>query len=407
MPDAPDTLTIGERIAWKRRRRGMSQEVLAGLVSRTVDWLSKVENNKIHLDRLSVLCGIAEALGVSIGELLGEPIMLAWTPDGGRRTVPALREALLDYRQLSPFLTTSAAEPPTIADLRAEVADLWDAYQESHFGYVANRLPEILADAQAATSAYTDDDRNHARRCLALTYQAAATLLTKLDEADLAWISAERGFHAARDSDDPIVIGSLFRSLAHTLLSTGRYREASGLVNDAATMLEPGLATATPAYLSVYGTLFLTGSVAASRADDRATVQTYLTEADTIARQLSGDANHLWTAFGPTNVAIHRVQASIELGDIQVGIDLGPRVDSSGMPKERQARHAIEIARAFSAWNRTDDALALVLDAERIAPEQVRHHGLSRALVQSWVRRGRGKPTPQLADLARRMQVIE
>jgi hypothetical protein len=37
-------LTIGERVAWYRRRRGMSQEILAGLVGRTVDWLSKVEN---------------------------------------------------------------------------------------------------------------------------------------------------------------------------------------------------------------------------------------------------------------------------------------------------------------------------------------------------------------------------
>jgi transcriptional regulator with XRE-family HTH domain len=40
-----DTLSVGERIAWYRQRRGMSQEVLAGLVGRTADWLSKVENN--------------------------------------------------------------------------------------------------------------------------------------------------------------------------------------------------------------------------------------------------------------------------------------------------------------------------------------------------------------------------
>jgi hypothetical protein len=40
-----NTLTIGERVAWYRRRRGMSQEILAAIVGRTVDWLSKVENN--------------------------------------------------------------------------------------------------------------------------------------------------------------------------------------------------------------------------------------------------------------------------------------------------------------------------------------------------------------------------
>jgi hypothetical protein len=130
----------------------------------------------------------------------------------------------------------------------ASVGDLWNAYQESHFGYAASRLPAVLTDAQIAVSSYSGTDREQVRCSLALTYQAAATLLTKLGEVDLAWISAERGFHAARDSGDPIIIGSLFRSLAHTLLSTGRYREASSLVSDAASFLEPGLGTASPTY---------------------------------------------------------------------------------------------------------------------------------------------------------------
>lgn len=40
------SITIGERVALHRRRRGLSQEVLAGLVGRTEDWLSKIENNR-------------------------------------------------------------------------------------------------------------------------------------------------------------------------------------------------------------------------------------------------------------------------------------------------------------------------------------------------------------------------
>src|SRR4051794_6612216 len=67
----------------------------------------------------------------------------------------------------------------------------------------------------------------------------------------------------------------------------------------------------------------------------------------------------------------------------------GPRVDTTGLPVERQVRHALETARALSARNRTDDALAAVLAAEQKAPEQVRHHAISRQLVQVWMRRGR------------------
>jgi len=47
--------------AWYRRRRGMSQEVLAGLVGRTEDWLQRAENNRIQLDRLSVIRSLAPA----------------------------------------------------------------------------------------------------------------------------------------------------------------------------------------------------------------------------------------------------------------------------------------------------------------------------------------------------------
>lgn len=67
-----DTLSVGERIAWYRQRRGMSQEVLAGLVDRTADWLSKIENNRIDLDRLPVLRSLASALDVTVGDLIGE-----------------------------------------------------------------------------------------------------------------------------------------------------------------------------------------------------------------------------------------------------------------------------------------------------------------------------------------------
>jgi|SRR4051794_24190164 ribosome-binding protein aMBF1 (putative translation factor) len=73
-------MTIGERVAWYRTRRGLSQEVLAGLVGRTTDWLSKVENGRAALDRLSVITMLAEALDVSLGDLLGEPSLTHGRP---------------------------------------------------------------------------------------------------------------------------------------------------------------------------------------------------------------------------------------------------------------------------------------------------------------------------------------
>lgn len=400
-------LTIGERVAWYRRRRGMSQDVLAGLVGRTTDWLSKAENNRIELDRLSVIKSLADALDVTLGDLLAEPSLMEWTPESGRRTVPALREALMNYRQLTPLLgVPTEGEPSDLAELRRDVADIWDAYQASRYGYATRRLPLILADALLAAQSYTGRDGAQAHELLAMSYQGAAMVLTKVGETDLAWIAADRGLSAAQQSGNPVVVGSLFRSVAHCLLSNGRYDSAVQLVQDAATYLRPGLRDATPEYLSIFGTLLLTGSMATARAEDRTTTRDFLTEAGRAADRIGRDANHMWTAFGPTNVAIHQVATAGELGDVQVAIELGPQVDTTGLPTERRARHALEVARAMSARNQVDKALSVVLEAEQWAPEQVRHHYLARELVLSWIRNQRTRPGRPLADLAQRLHVV-
>jgi hypothetical protein len=144
----------------------------------------------------------------------------------------------------------------------------------------------------------------------------------------------------------------------------------------------------------------------AARNQDRDTTRIFLAEADQMACRLGHDSNHVWTAFGPTNVAIHRVSTAMELGDVHVAIDLGSKVDASPLPLERQIRHALELVRAYGAWNRREEALAVLLDAESRAPEQVRHHQISRQVVLGWVRQQRGRPPHQLTDLARRLQVV-
>jgi transcriptional regulator with XRE-family HTH domain len=402
-----EKLTIGERVAWYRRRRGMSQEVLAGLVGRTADWLQKAENNRIELDRLSVIRSLALALDVSIGDLIGEPVLLDWTADSRTRTVPALRSALMDYSTLSPLLAgdNGSGEPPALDQITQRVNAIFDAYQQSRFGYVTAQAPCLLRDAVTATRTMDGDAATRAHELLAFSYQAAAAVLTKLGEADLAWIAAERGLAAAQDTASPVVLGSLFRSVAHTLLATGRYGPAVELVNRAAGVLGGELGRADGPMLSVYGSLFLTGAMAASRAEDRSTTRGFLQEAQEAADRLGGDANHLWTAFGPTNVAIHQVNTAMELGDVQIALDLGPTLDTTSLPTERRVRHALELARAYSVRNRRDDGLAVLLSAEQIAPEQVRHHFISRQLVLTWMRQLRRKPDLELAGLAARLRL--
>ncbi|MEV6793641.1 hypothetical protein AB0M87_16915 [Streptomyces sp. NPDC051320] len=101
-----------------------------------------------------------------------------------------------------------------------------------------------------------------------------------------------------------------------------------------------------------------------------------------------------------------RVAAAGELGDHQIAADLGQRVDTSGLPVERQVRHNLEVARALAARNRGDEALEILLQAESIAPEQIRHHTMSRELVLRWIRNSRGRPHSNLTALAHRLHVV-
>ncbi|HEY3610575.1 MAG TPA: helix-turn-helix transcriptional regulator [Pseudonocardiaceae bacterium] len=402
-----DGMTIGERVAFYRQRRGLPQTVLAGLVGRTEDWMRKVEHDVLPLDRLSVLRRLAYALDVSIGDLIGEPVLMDWFDEPGRRTIPALRVALMDHRQ---FLTGSYTGDPVRLDaLARDIAEQWNDYQNSRYARLTQRLPLLITDAQAACQQYAtgsavgSDNGLRAHELAASVHQLATALLTKLGEADLAAISATRGLAAANTSGSALMIGSLYRSVAHALLSIGEFEQSAALCRAAADYLQPGLRTASPEYLSVYGMLHLVGTVASSHREDRGDTMAFLAEADEAATRLGGDANHLWTAFGPTNVAIHRVTAAMELGDVQVAVDLGPRIDTGALPTERRVRHAIETARAYVRWNKADDALALLLRAEQDAPEQVRYHRLSRNLVREMIRLPR--PPSRAVELAYRMGV--
>jgi transcriptional regulator with XRE-family HTH domain len=397
-----DGMTIGERVAFYRKRRGLSQEVLAGLVGKTAEWLRKVENNRAELDRLSVIKSIASTLDVTIADLIGEPSLFEWTEESGKQTIPALRAALRDYRHLSPSIANASDdEPPDLMYLEREVSDLWDTYQQSRYGSLARRLPPLIHECLTAVRVFDGDDGRRANALAAYVHHVATLFLTKLGEIDLAWIAASRGLAAANASENYVVIGALSRATAHALTANGEFPQARDVASAAAAYLEPHLRRPTPRLLSVYGSLHLMCALAAARDNDRQGAFTHINEAADSANRLGADANHVWTAFGPTNVKIHQTCLAVELGDIQRAIAIGPTLDTRQLPIERQVRHSIEVARAYARWNRIDEAVDVLLSAEHVAPDQVHYHSLSRMVVREIISRTR--PPRAAIDLSVRM----
>ena len=68
-------MQIGERIAAYRKRRGMSQDALAGLVGMSRSWLSQVERGIHTVDRLSTLTDLAAVLRVDVADLVGRELV--------------------------------------------------------------------------------------------------------------------------------------------------------------------------------------------------------------------------------------------------------------------------------------------------------------------------------------------
>src|SRR5436305_10037564 len=91
---------VGERIATFRRRRGLSQAALAGLIGRSESWLSQVERGVRSVDRMSVLLDLARVLHVEVDALIGRPWQLAPNGNAMAGGLSDLRAVLTSYNSL-------------------------------------------------------------------------------------------------------------------------------------------------------------------------------------------------------------------------------------------------------------------------------------------------------------------
>lgn len=402
MKGATNHLTPGEKVAYYRRRRGMSQTVLAELVGKTTSWIEKIESGRANLQMLPNISRLAQVLDIAPFELLPDDIVQVDATTHGR-SVPALRQQLLSYRFVNPRYLDRDVNAMPLEDLSRSVANVWSAYQASRFGFVIAELHRLLPSALATVR---DDSQSTGEAAvqMAFLYQVASSVLTKVGETDLAFICADRGDRLVQDTDNLAARVSVQRTIAHALLSNAQYDDALAVIDQTLSLVPSRIGS--PQLLSALGTTHLVGAMTSARVKDRVQAHSHLTKARQIATAVGRDANYLWTAFGPTNVAIHEVAIAAELGDYQRAARLGQQIDDSPMPMERRVRHQLEVARALHFQRQQRDAISIVLQAENRAPEQVRRHFLTHVLLHEWVRSRRVIPTPELHGLAKRSGIL-
>ena len=313
--------------------------------------------------------------------------------------VPNLVEALTTHELPSPD------GPIDLNALTMGVAAAKRDYQSCHYQRAAADLPPLLNRIRVACQQTGGDDRLRAYGLAADAYQVAGSVLLKQGDISLAVLAADRSMNAADESGDPVSLAASARIVTHALMSSGHLRHATRMAIIAAERLERDHPL-TPSSVSVLGALLLRGSLASARDDDRDTANELLSEADVLASRLGRDANERWTAFGPTNVLLHRVSVAVSLGDAGRAIGCAQRVplDKVGVA-ERRACLFVDVARALTQWGKPERAYQALLAAEQTAPEEIATRPSVRQLVVDLIRITPASLYPDLRELANRIGV--
>ncbi|MGL5827199.1 MAG: hypothetical protein ACRCYU_20645 [Nocardioides sp.] len=162
--------------------------------------------------------------------------------------------------------------------------------------------------------------------------------------------------------------------------------------------------------MSVAGSLWLISAVIAGRRREYGDAQDRLGRADRLAEILGEDANHAWTAFGPTNARLHRISVATEMGDAAEALRLAADLDTNNFPeglKSRRAQVHLDLASAQAQRRRDAEATLHLLEAERAAPEVVRYNVVARELIREVLARSSKSGTTALSDLAVRAGVLD
>lgn len=297
---------------------------------------------------------------------------------------------------------------PNWEDLRFSAAAMHVDYQAAKYKTVIRDLPMIIELADSAIVNATDD--RESSLSYVEVYVVASKMLTKLGVGDLGAVTADRAAMAAGRTDSPVAQGMAIYQVVTALLRSDQVEQAEHLAMRMAAQLGPRVRSDDPGIVSVAGALWLIAAVIAARRTDRWEAARRLDEAESLARRLGHDANHAWTAFGPTNVAIHRVSVAAELGDPAGALDAAAQVDLDRMPEGLMSRRAqvnLDLAWAQAQRRRDAEATLNLLAAEKAAPEAVAQNVMAREIMREMLARAKRGQGNALQALATRSGVLD
>ncbi|GAA3143353.1 helix-turn-helix transcriptional regulator [Planomonospora alba] len=403
---ATEQMTMGQRIARARHRKGWDQATLAEKIGRSVSWLSKVENGRLPLDRMSVVGQLAEALGVEMAELTGQPYRHETDDlDSGHSAVPGLRLALQQATMPGGATLLGDREPRGLAELEANVRLAEQLRQDAKFTALGEVLPSIITDLLLITSGGTAD-RDRAEALMLRACHMARVSSNLLGHHDLGWTAVQRELVAAQQVGAPELVAAASWDLCGVWLHEAALDPAKNAALSALDQLEPYVGTGDDTIRALWGALHLRAAVAYSRLWDQTEAESHLAEARQIAERLPANGNVFQTQFNRVNTTIHAVEVSMELGRPRDVITRAEQVEIAQIASsERQAYYWTCTAAGYHMNRKDNEAVEALLRADRIAPQHVRNRPLVRNIVRDLRDSGKHRRQREVAGLAQAMRL--
>ncbi|MEU7990153.1 helix-turn-helix transcriptional regulator [Streptosporangium canum] len=402
----PAAESVGTRVRRARKRAGITQSELARRIGRAQSWVSGIENDSIPLDSIALINTLARTLRVHPNELTARPYR-GDTPgeDRGHSAISEIRRHLERY-DLDPEWI---GEVRPLPELRAATERTRWLRREARYVELADELPALLSELQAATHLYVEPDRSAAFRLLGLTYLAADSVVYNLGYADLSLITTSRVRWAGERAGDPYH-GAVFAYLrTRSLWATTSWNDALAVLDRACANIEDEYTAGQAEALAVWGGLQLRAAITAARKNDPAEAWSRHRLATEAVTRLGSRqrTNYYDLSTNQTNVDIHGVAVAVELGDGPQAVQRGEAVR---LPKDVQAgragHHHLDHARGLLWCGKREAALTELERAEKVAPMLIRNHPMAQQAVRTLLDLERYSYRERIRRLGVRMHIL-
>jgi transcriptional regulator with XRE-family HTH domain len=372
--------SIGERIRTRRELRRWSVRHAASRVGIAHTTWSRIERGELRTDRY-MIADVAAALECSVTDLTGQPYVPA---DRALETAHAQVDQVWRAMMAHPLTEPpSRAAPPLAPALTREAELVRDLYNRCDYAGVLGRLVALVPGLHAA--AY-GDDAGPATELMVPVYGVAMGALLSLGYPAHAWLAVERCSEAAHRLEDPVAMAVAACNSARVSAGSGAYGAARSVCTRAADELEHRLAVQTA--LETLGFLHLARAHHSIGLKDRATAAEHLAEAARIAER-TGETASWDLVFGPSNVALWTMAAELDTGEPGKALETASRAHVHGLPPTRQVAFYIDMARGMADMRREQDAVRMLLTAERTAPQHARSSTAARVVARSLLSQAR------------------